>query len=74
MAYRHFAVDALLGKRDHFRFLAIMCGGEKISAPGMGDFFLRIDVVRIADVVHQIANLPDLGLVRVCLLYTSRCV
>ena len=69
MAHRHFAVDALLGKRNHLHFLAIVRGSEKVSAPGVSDFLLRIGVVRIADIIHQVANLPDLGLVRVGVLH-----
>lgn len=69
MTHWHFAVDALLGQRNHLHFLAIVRGGEKVSAPGVGDFLLRIGIVRIADIIHQVANLPDLGLIRVGVLH-----
>ena len=69
MAHRHFAVDALLGQRNHFHFLTIVGGCKKISASSVGDFFLRIGVVRIADIIHQITNLPGLGLIRVGVLH-----
>ena len=56
--YRHGAVNRFSGKRNHFNFLPRMCGREKISPARAFDFFLWIPVMRMADVIHQIAYLP----------------
>ena len=56
-------MDALLGKRDHFRFLTVVGAGEKIPASGVRYFLVRIGRLRITDVVHKVADLPRLGLV-----------
>ena len=61
MRNRHGAVDALLGERDHFRFLAAVCAGEKVYASGMSYLLMR--VLWIADIVHKVADLPCFGLV-----------
>ena len=41
---------------------------EEVAAPGMSDFFMGVGVVRVPDVVHQIAYLPCLGLAGTCAL------
>ena len=61
----HFAVNAFLRKRDHLRLLPSVSAGEEIAASGMGNFFMRIGVVRGTDVVHKVADLPRLGLVEI---------
>nr|WP_291447890.1 hypothetical protein [Desulfovibrio sp.] len=56
--HRHFAVNGLPGEGNHFHFLPGMCSGKKIPPARIFDFFLRVFVVRVANVVHQVAYLP----------------
>ena len=60
---RHFAVCGLSGEGDHFHFLPVMRSGNEVPPARVFNFFLRIPVVGMTDIIHQIADLPRLGFV-----------
>ena len=62
MLHRHFAVSGFTGESDHFQLLAGMRCAEKVFPARVFDFFQRVFVLRTANVVHQIADLPRLQL------------
>ena len=58
----HFALNGLLGKRNHLPFLGGNSRCQKVSASGVGELVLAPVVVFGKDVVHQTANHDGLGL------------
>ena len=69
MGHGHIATHGFLRESNHLRLLPVVGAGQEIAAARMSDFFMRIDLLRIADVVHKVTDLPHLGLVRLLALY-----